>query len=468
MVKTMSTQSRSFLIIIIIVAGFVLCGGTLLLYRWWSTQHGAVSATHMTYIINKHPPEVPLIKRQHLNQVHINKKIEPNVDLSFFQYNNRNAPVKVLVRLRDSSLMGMNVNDLYTFRLWLFTKEGRLLNRKPLPITSAFDKDGQFQPYKAIASLRQDQVEAEFEVEPNLWLSTHSLLITGGIMRGTSQSLDFECLVEKSRAKRLAAPPHIVRSRFPVFPKHLRNECRWRWWIIHQPSQRSWNSGWQKGAWLYDQIVGLDVRHQTLLSGWSQILLWHESDWLREESHTITLSPLGGIEWFLETTDRKARFLLAYSVVIESLASKGVYQLIHKADGFTHGISATSISFPYNPDDYLRPLSQPPRVSMLRSRSPIDSGVPKGWEAILFGDTFHSSGNGYEFLFNPSERKELEFKSSFCLLRIQSHLLIQAEINPGTNRLEPNRFGATFCEPFFNLFAEAYHGAERCSVNIDF
>ena len=62
--------------------------------------------------------------------------------------------------------------------------------------------------------------------------------------------------MNKSQVKPLKSPPALGQTRLPDPPNHWRKSCRWRWWVLHSPPQRSWDSGWQMGAWSYDQLVG--------------------------------------------------------------------------------------------------------------------------------------------------------------------------------------------------------------------
>jgi hypothetical protein len=136
------------------------------------------------------------------------------------------------------------------------SKEWRLLNKQLIPIVGAFDARGRFQPRRALVSQRGRELYAVFEISPADWQPAHHLLITGGFLRGSEHSVDFEVVVNKSQVKPLKSPPALGQTRLPDPPNHWRKSCRWRWWVLHSPPQRSWDSGWQMGAWSYDQLVG--------------------------------------------------------------------------------------------------------------------------------------------------------------------------------------------------------------------
>lgn len=222
----------------------------LLLHRGGRSQRQSVA-----YIVDKHPPALPVISSSHPRPVKA-IKVTPAVEVGILQDRVSDKRVSLLVMLDEASITRMNAYDLSTFRLWLFSKEWRLLNKQLISVARAFDARGRFQPRRALVSRQGRQLYAAFEISPADWQAAHNLLITGGFLRGSEHSVDFEVVVSKSQVKPLKSPPALGQIRLPDPPNHWRKSCRWRWWVLHSPPQRSWDSGWQMGVWSYDQLVG--------------------------------------------------------------------------------------------------------------------------------------------------------------------------------------------------------------------
>jgi hypothetical protein len=177
-------------------------------------------------------------------------KVTPAVEVGILQDRVSDKRVSLLVMLDEASITRMTAPDLSTFRLWLFSKEWRLLNKQLISVARAFDARGRFQPRCALVSRQGRQLYAAFEISPADWQAAHNLLITGGFLRGSEHSVDFEVVVSKSQVKPLKSPPALGQTRLPDPPNHWRKSCRWRWWVLHSPPQRSWDSDgrWARGA----------------------------------------------------------------------------------------------------------------------------------------------------------------------------------------------------------------------------
>jgi len=370
--------------------------------------------------------------------------------------------------LDEENIRRMTAYDLSTFRLWLFSKEWRLLNKQIIPIAGAFDATGKFQPSRALVSRRGRELYAVFEISPADWQAAHNLLITGRFLRGSEHSVDFEVVVSKSQLKPLKSPPALGQTRLPDAPNHWRKSCRWRWWVLHSPPQRSWDSGWQMGAWSYDQLVGSNPHRRVVHTGWSQLLLWHESDLLQEALCTIRLSPIGDVEWSGETTDRDASFVIAHSTTIEMLALNHEYHQFHYAGGVAHKTSTRSITFSINPDEYLNPKALPSEKCSLERYAEIDSGIPRrGREPVLRGTSFHWKGSGM-FSLTKDGIDEIALYTPFCLVRVHTHLLLETATRRPARQAGAHRFSVYCAEPLTLLHAEAYHDSRHCHIALDF
>ncbi len=456
-------QNRLVGILALLILGVAVCLIGLGLFRLLS--HRPLPTATLSLPIDSQPPNTPsAFIHTSISTVSAEKKITPQIEAGILPHTKPSVSYKLWVRLQDPQLRWMSVSDLYTLRLWLFDNNWRLLNRVPIPIRGAFDENKQFRPHTAEASLGSSQLEAIFEVEAIVWNATHTLLLAGGGARGTPQDFDFECLIQKSQVQNLARIPVLPKSQMRPRRIAQNNRCRWRYYVIHHPPFQSLRFGWQKGAWVYDQLPASPTLQQIYRSGWSQLLVWHETGNLQEAEHEIDFNPFPSFfEWFYETTDRKARFQIAYQCTIEVMGSKGFYQLFESSGGLSHRITDPVI-LSLNPDYYLRSPNQHSRAISMNMLSPIDLGIPMGWESRLFGDSFSASQSGGEFLFSPAQRSnQLSLSSSFCVVRVQTHLWVRAGMRPPSRKELVSRVGG-FSEPFCDLFLKGNHPSERCHV----
>jgi len=145
-------------------------------------------------------------------------KVTPAVEVGILHDRVSDKRVSLLVMLDEASITRMNAYDLSTFRLWLFSKEWRLLNKQLISVARAFDARGRFQPRRALVSRQGRQLYAAFEISPADWQAAHNLLITGGFLRGSEHSVDFEVVVSKSQVKPLKSPPALGQIRLPDPP----------------------------------------------------------------------------------------------------------------------------------------------------------------------------------------------------------------------------------------------------------
>lgn len=153
--------------------------------------------------------------------------------------------------------------------------------------------------------------------------------------------------------------------------------------------------------------------------------------------------------------------------MIESQGTGDVYQAFEQASGVSHQLTERP-SFRLHPQDHLKPPRRLFVSPAIYALSPADFGIQQGWESRLFGDPFHASFEGGRGLFPPSSRKEAFFASSFCLVRIQTHLLIRAQTQARIRGSKANRVGGAFSKPFCTLIASAKHRSGNCEVCIRF
>jgi hypothetical protein len=89
--------------------------------------------------VDKPPPALPVISNSHPRPVKA-IKVTPAVEVGILQERVSDKRVSLLVMLDEASITRMNAYDLSTFRLWLFSKEWRLLHKQLITVTNGQQK----------------------------------------------------------------------------------------------------------------------------------------------------------------------------------------------------------------------------------------------------------------------------------------------------------------------------------------
>lgn len=341
--------------------------------------------------------------------------------------------VHLAVELTHPSLQHLNRDSLYTVRLWLWDNHWRLLNRTVIGVEGAFDQRGRFQPLRAKAFIKDKMVQLVFTVPLSEWERTQNLLVTGSFEVGMSKVRAFEVLVPKSQVVASATPaPSPSFQRLPRAPRESKRPSRWRWWVIEDPpfQKDPQTSEWQRGAWIHCALTWPGNRARSSRSGWSQILVWRETENLSDQKHKIDIYPMAGYSLQMETKDRKFRYAYYYAVLIEVLSGNGVHYRWSSADGETIGLSyPQSVSFSAEKSLLARSVSLPLRLLHEKIDYP-----PAGWESRIFGDNFSYGGGGGHSLFRSSTVKSAVLQSSFAVVRVNTLVEVWGE-SSRSNRL---------------------------------
>ncbi|MFN4032490.1 MAG: hypothetical protein ACK4ME_02540 [Fimbriimonadales bacterium] len=361
--------------------------------------------------------------------------------------------------MEDEQLDYMYTEDLYTLRLWLFDRNGRLLNCTPIPVSGAYDARGQFRPQNAVASWKPGKVEVLFAVKQEEWQDTETLLITGGGAYGTTQAFDFELLISRS-AVSLLSRPKLTRAPTSLRLSGRKPLSRWRYWVQHSSSFLQYENGWQLGAWVYDYLPIVKPVSQVERTGWSQCLVWIETANLRDTDHTISFLPEGLFRDFYTVSDRRVSFSVAYYVNIEVFSSQGYVKVAEKAGG-----SGRKLIYPvilHLPAGYSLRSSGQKNYTIRIDSLPDAPSEPIGLESLLFPNRpFTESHEGGDEIVSPSGRSEPSFASTFCLMRVHTCLHIRAAKAPKARSHPVSYVGGMFIEPFCRIFVETNDDRER-------
>mgnify|MGYP001773411704 CR=1 FL=1 len=438
----------------------------------WLGEHWqprAPSAAIMPEAISFSPPSAP--SRFTSNQGGTaSQRITPAIRVE--SYNDPQSNITLLiVRLSHPRLEAMTPYDLYTVRLWLFDNEWRLLNRSVIGVLGSYSRDSVFTPRNAHALFQGATVIMVFAVPSSLLQQSASLLLTGGIRNSPGGVSDIEILVRKSRLIALRQKPKLpkVRSLMKVVQQVKPAPCRWRYWVIEHPSKevRSANEV-QRGAWGFCGLAFPAPKTQARKSGWSQLLLWHETDNLKETT-TFSACPIGRyIDLCYRTDDPNTELTAVARIVIELTAESGRYICLEKASGVAY-------QPPYDytlkslDNSYIGNLSPTKRLSLdigIPFRQQLN--IPKSWETPLSRHSFSTSASTSITVFSSTNPIEIT-SSNFILVRVNATLELKGKMGASSDPKEFNRVALYMNMPYLTLHCQGRSAERRlCFATIDF
>lgn len=400
--------------------------------------------------VSSAPPVVPAG-----HQLPIYHQITPKVEMKRLAGKHHSKTVSLVVELTHPE---MKYTALYTVRLWLWDMHWRLLNRSVVGVAGAFDKKGKFQPLHANAFISNETIAVQFEIPRLLWERTQNFLVTGRVKVRSPDERVFEVMIPRSWVRKEAASfPSAGFRRLTRAFQQSGGPCRWRWWVVEQPSYHEdpQTSEWQRGAWSLCMLAELDSRRQTTKRGWSQVLIWHETDNLSDQEHEIRIDPMASYGAQVSTDDRKFRYAYFYLVLMEAFASEGANHRWSATGGKTCGIP------------HPREISLPPEMSLLALPTtfplhlhqvpPVDANLGSRVEGFgIFGrEAFHYGESGGKPLFPPHQTQETIFRSSFVVIRVST--LTDVRWRVSKPNLRGSRVAVYFDQPFCYTVLSGYH-----------